>query len=127
MENYLYLGLGGFIGTAGRYFVSSQILKLAGRFYFLGTLSVNLIGSFVIGFLAALFLRPGYLHPGFRLFFITGCLGGFTTFSSFSLESVKLLQEGRGFEAILYILCSLAGGLTATYLGWSLCQRIPQG
>jgi CrcB protein len=86
---------------------------------------VNLLGSLIVGFLVALFLRETFLHPGYRLFFITGVLGGFTTFSSFSIETLKLLQEGRYGEAGFYIAISIAGGLTCAAIGWSLSSLIP--
>jgi CrcB protein len=124
MESYLYLGIGGFFGTIGRYAVSTAISRISGAHYYLGTLGVNLTGSLLIGFLAALFLRPALLHPGFRLFFITGLLGGFTTFSSFSLETMKLLQEARYTNALMYAAVSLIGGVALAGVGWMAAKRL---
>ena len=109
--------MGGFIGTISRYFSTVLIQKFIRNYFYAGTLGVNLIGSFVIGILGLLFLKES-LHPGYRLFFITGILGGFTTFSSFSLESLKLIQEGRTLEAFLYITGSVTGGLLFAFAGW---------
>ena len=126
MEKLLYLGMGGFIGTVGRYLVSVSMTGLSRNAFYLGTISVNLIGSLVIGFLASLFLRDAFVHPGFRLFFITGMLGGFTTFSSFSFETLKLIQEQRFSEAFLYVGISIFGGIACAAAGWYLSSFIPR-
>lgn len=115
--------MGGFIGTISRYFSTVLIQKFIRNYFYAGTLGVNLIGSFVIGILGLLFLKES-LHPGYRLFFITGILGGFTTFSSFSLESLKLIQEGRTLEAFLYITGSVTGGLLFAFAGWQVGRFI---
>jgi len=125
MEKLFYIGIGGAVGTLGRYLITASLVKFSGRAFYIGTLSVNMLGSLVIGFLASLFLRETFLHPGFRLFFITGMLGGFTTFSSLSLETLKLLQEGRYGEAIFYVFLSITGGCTFAAIGWNLASFIP--
>ena len=120
MEKFLFLGIGGFTGTLGRYLVSLILMNLSPKFFYLATLMVNLSGSLLIGFISALFLKETFLHPGYRLFFITGVLGGFTTFSSFSIELLKLIQEERFLECALYFFISTAGGLAMAALGWQV-------
>ncbi|MDH5656143.1 MAG: fluoride efflux transporter CrcB [Spirochaetia bacterium] len=120
MEKLLFLGMGGFIGTICRYLISAAFQNYTQTFFYAATLAVNLAGSLFIGFLSALFLRESFLHPGFRLFFITGMLGGFTTFSSFSMETLKLIQQQRFMEAAAYVFLSISGGLLFAALGWYL-------
>ena len=81
-----------------------------------GTLSVNLIGSFLIGVVYALVDR-GNLSPETRLFLATGLLGGFTTFSAFSLDALNLLQEGLLMEGVSYIMLSIFLGISFAFLG----------
>lgn len=115
--NTFYLGLGGFLGTAGRYWTGYWMTRLLGENFPWGTITVNLIGSFFIGFLMVLLTRPALSHPGFRLFFIVGLMGGFTTYSSFSLDNLKLLQDGRYLETFLYAAGTFLPGLALVYLG----------
>ncbi len=115
MLNILYVGLGGFLGAAGRYLIS---LAWQGRGpeFPMATLIANLVGCFLIGGIAYFVLRGG-LHPGYHLFFVVGVLGGFTTFSSFSLETLGLVERGRFNLALLYVGLSLIGGVVLTWLG----------
>ena len=122
MDKLLYVGLGGFCGSLARYGLALLYPPGIGALP-LATLGANLLGSFFIGLLSALFLDPG-LHPGFRLYFIVGLLGGFTTFSSFSLETIKLLQTGNPGKAIFYVLTSVLGGLALTAGGFILGKTL---
>lgn len=83
------------------------------------TLGVNLVGSLAIGMLAGLLAGK----DAARLFWVTGLLGGFTTFSSFSLETLGLLQSGRTGAAAAYVLASVLGGLALAGLGWAAAAR----
>lgn len=111
--------LGGGIGSALRHGVNLLCVRLFGLNFPWGTFAVNLIGSFVIGWLAAYFaFRAG---AGFtqsaRLFLITGVLGGFTTFSSFSLDFAMLFERGASVPAIFYVLGSVGISLVAIFFG----------
>jgi CrcB protein len=111
--------LGGGIGSALRHGVNLLCARLFGLNFPWGTFAVNLIGSFVIGWLAAYFAfraGAGFTQPA-RLFLITGVLGGFTTFSSFSLDFAMLFERGASVPAIFYVLGSVGISLVAIFLG----------
>jgi len=118
MKQLLIVGLGGFIGSIARFLVS----KLNLYWHFLsipmGTLTVNIVGSFAIGILAGLSAKSEILTPDLRLFLMVGICGGFTTFSSFSNENLMLMQNGQFFSALLYTGFSILFGFTAVYLGY---------
>ncbi len=115
--NTLFVALGGAIGATFRYTVIRFFVYLNLITFPYGTLIVNIIGSFLIGFFA-FWLVNRYLHnETLRLFLIVGILGGFTTFSSFSLDTLHLFLEHRYFSAILYILSSIILCIIATFLG----------
>ncbi len=111
--------LGGALGTGARYWFSGFVAQRSGEFFPLGTLLVNITGSFVIGFFAAATDPQGrlFVAPGFRQFFMIGVLGGYTTFSSFSLQTLDLAQAGDWWKATLNIMLSLGGCLLAVWLG----------
>lgn len=118
--NILIVALGGGIGAALRYGIS--LLPISGAFPG-ATLLTNFLGAFVIGLIAA---QTGKLSPGGVLFLKTGVCGGFTTFSTFSLETVLLLQNGRYGLGALYIVLSLGGCLAGAAVGLWLGGRMGQ-
>ena len=122
MMKLLYVGLGGFIGAIGRYWLTGLAQRLSSGFP-LGTLVVNVLGSFVIGFLATLFLEKILVTMEWRLFILIGLLGAFTTFSTFSWESLSLLRNGDWGFALLYVGGNLVGCLLAVWAGFGLAQR----
>lgn len=115
----ILVALGGACGATLR-FLAGRLseLFLAALFPF-ATLSINIIGCFVIGIVAELSAR-GDLSADTRLLFATGILGGFTTFSAFGLETVTLLRAGHVGLALCYIATSVIGGCAATYIGINL-------
>ena len=115
----LYLITGGAIGTLFRYIIAQAIQRNAQTLFPWGTLCVNLTGSFAIGILWAL-LEPFHSSHPLRLFLIIGLLGGFTTFSSFSMETIVLFKAGEIKNALLYILSSNIGGISLAFLGYLL-------
>lgn len=119
--NLLAVGLGGGLGAAARYGVG--LLPWRGNFP-LATLLINLLGAAVIGFLSGLAARRR-MDARFLLFLKTGVCGGFTTFSTFSLESVQLFSAGERSLAALYIFLSLAGCLLGVWLGQALSRAFP--
>jgi fluoride exporter len=121
MKILLAVGLGSFIGGVLRYLLSVFIQTRAAAGFPFGTLGVNIVGCFLIGLVAALLSRGG-LTAEWRPFLVTGILGGFTTFSAFSLESVYMLQAEQYGQAILYILASVVLGLLATFAGMWLVK-----
>ncbi|MDD5184702.1 MAG: fluoride efflux transporter CrcB [Paludibacter sp.] len=118
MKQLLFIGLGGFIGTIARFGVS----KLNIYWHFLsipmGTLTVNVLGSFLIGILVGISQKSDLLSPDLRLFLMVGVCGGFTTFSSFSAENLMLMQNGQFLTAFIYTASSLLLGFLAVYLGF---------
>lgn len=122
MTALLWVMLGGAIGSGLRYGVGLWLPGLSQGFPW-ATLFVNLSGSLIIGVVLALVLR-GALPEGARLFWAVGVLGGYTTFSSFSIETLSLLEQNRIAAAMLYSVGSLVLGLGAVWLGWSLGKQL---
>ena len=115
---YLLVGAGGALGAMGRHFCSEFIDSHVHSFP-LGTLFVNVMGSFLIGVITAyVIFRTGLQN--WRLFLVTGFLGGFTTFSSFSLATVRLMQNGLFLSAFLNVLANVALCLLMTGMGFYL-------
>ncbi len=119
MTRLLLVGLGGMLGSCARYLVSGWLLDALGAEFPYGTLAVNLIGSFLIGIIMAIGLHTAILGPGTRLTLTTGFLGGFTTYSTFNYETVRLLQERAWLFGALNIAVTLVGCLLAGWLGWA--------
>jgi fluoride exporter len=120
---WIWIALGGALGSVARHLAQSRIqASQAGQFP-LGTLSVNLIGSAIIGMLAGWFLANP-VSPTLRLFLIVGILGGFTTFSSFSLDALNLLRDGQVRTALYYVLASNLGGMALACGGFLLARAL---
>ncbi len=118
--NWLWVAGGGALGSALRYGLALGVQRRLGTGWPFGTLAVNLLGSFLIGWIFHLLVSREILAEGPRLFIVAGLLGGFTTFSAFSLETLRLLQEGSWPLAALYVALSTAGGLLAAWAGFQL-------
>lgn len=123
MLKILLLISGGAIGTLARYSLSGVVHRWYGTSFPLGTLAVNLIGSFVIGLLWGMFEREA-LTSNMRSFLFIGVLGGFTTFSSFSLETLNLLRDGETKWALVNILANNLIGLLLVFAGFALARLI---
>jgi CrcB protein len=111
--------LGGALGTGARFWMSGFIAERAGESFPFGTLAVNVTGSFVIGFFAAFTDPEGpvLVSPRFRQFFMIGVCGGYTTFSSFSLQTLDFVRGGDWLKALLNTVLSIACCLGAVWLG----------
>ena len=123
--NVLLVGAGGCIGSMARYLtVLSLDRKINGVFPY-GTFAVNVLGSFILGFLLAWTTHKPDSHSlHWRLFLGTGFCGGFTTFSAFAVENVNLLEKNFPGTAFLYISASVVSGLLAVWAGFSLGRTI---
>ena len=121
MKMILVIGAGSFIGGASRYVLSQFIQNKFLSTFPYGTLGVNIIGCFLIGLVFG-FNERGNITMEWRLFLATGIIGGFTTFSAFSNETVSLLRDGQFWHAFVYILASVFIGLLATFIGISLIK-----
>jgi CrcB protein len=120
IKNILLVGLGGGIGSILRY--AAAILINTKKFPY-ATLSVNIIGSFMIGLVLAFSMRDQNFANNWKLFLATGMCGGFTTFSAFSIENMQLLQSGKTGMAFLYIALSVVLGIAATFAGYQLFKN----
>lgn len=117
MRELLIAGLGGFIGSALRYWTSILSYRFFGQEFPYGTLIVNITGCFLIGLLMTVFDERFIVNPNLRIFLTIGILGGFTTFSTFSYETIALLREGSYLISFENIIFSLIGCLIATTVG----------
>ena len=120
------VGVGGFFGAAGRFLLSGWISAHTGNFPY-GTLTVNLIGSLAIGFLAAALTDRVLAGAAVRLLVMAGFLGAFTTFSAFSYESVQLWHTGRWPALLANIGLSVGGCLLATTAGMAAARALTAG
>ncbi len=114
----IYVALGGALGSVSRYLLGTWTQSISKSIDFpYGTLTVNLIGCFVIGFLSQLAEARGVFTPESRAFVFIGILGGFTTFSSFGNETINLLRDGETFNALANIGANVIFGLILVWLG----------
>ena len=120
----LYIGLFGAIGCVSRYLVSGWVYALAGRGLPYGTLAVNVIGSFLLGLLMETGLRSTLFSPELRIGLTVGLMGGFTTFSTFSMETMRLFEEGSYWQAGSNILLNVVVCLMFAGLGLFLARQI---
>lgn len=116
MRSYLLVFVGAGIGGVARYALSVMFGEVAARFSFpIGTLVVNVSGSFMMGLIAGYFLARGELPPDMRLFLMTGIVGGYATFAGFSLDCVIMLDRGEFGAAMLYIATMIILSTAAIY------------
>ncbi|KQO56481.1 fluoride efflux transporter CrcB [Sphingomonas sp. Leaf257] len=113
--------LGGALGSGARYWTGRQMLDAFGPDFPYGTLTVNWVGGLLMGLLAGVLARTGGAE-GWRLFIGVGILGGFTTFSSFSLDTITLIERGQITVALGYVALSLLGSLAALWAGLSITR-----
>ncbi len=119
---YLIVFLGGGVGAALRHGVNIAASRLLGTGFPYGTLTVNVVGSLVMGLFVAWFAFEGSPSQHWRLFLTTGMLGGFTTFSTFSLDTALLYERGEVGIAALYVVVSVVAGLTGLFGGLALVR-----
>ena len=124
MKTVLAVAAGGAIGAVGRYWLYNAVHGLLGRGFPFGTLAVNVIGSAMMGFLYVWLFDRLNIGTPWRAFLLVGCLGSFTTFSAFSLETLNLLQQGawlRGSgNVVLSVMVCIAAAWAGTILGRQL-------
>ena len=118
IKNLLVIGTGGFLGSIARYLISQLNLTVSFHSIPVGTLTVNVAGSFLIGFLTGIAEKSMILTPEWRLFLMVGLCGGFTTFSAFANENLMLIHNGQGLVVLLYTGLSIFLGFLAVYLGY---------
>ena len=122
MIECIVVGTGGFIGAVCRYSVGMIPVK-DGCAFPIRTLMINIAGSFIIGIIAALAMKTDFLNPRIVLFLKVGICGGFTTFSSFALETTDLMKEGRLHLAVIYTALSVILGILAVFAGQEIVGK----
>tara|TARA_B000000460_G_C21392178_1_gene338629 strand:+ start:150 stop:530 length:381 start_codon:yes stop_codon:yes gene_type:complete len=126
MNLVLFIAVGGAIGAVGRYSVMTAVSHLFGAGYPYGTIMVNLIGSFVLGGLVESLKYFSVISNELQVFLIVGVLGSFTTFSTFSMDVVVLMQRNEMFAAGLYILGSFVVSIGGLFLAMILFRQLFQ-
>ena len=124
MLNIVLVAIGGAIGSVLRYLVSLVTLRQFGPAFPWGTFTVNLVGGLLIGMVAGVFALRSEAPQEMRLFLITGCLGGFTTFSAFSLDAVTLFERGQVLTAAGYVVASVGFSIGGVFAGLALMRAI---
>jgi CrcB protein len=121
LPQLLWVGVGGFLGSVGRFVVAGFFNRLSPALAFpTGTLAVNILGCFLIGLLYGLAESRNILGTDARIFLFIGVLGGFTTYSTFGFESLALLRDGEFFKTSANILLHVVVGLSAVWIGDTL-------
>lgn len=124
MARFLWICLGGALGTGARYLLGGWIARAAGPSFPWGTLAINLLGSSLLGFLMQADLSTGALPPTLRLALTTGVMGGFTTYSTFNYETLRLFQSGAwdlgAANIAVTVIACLAGGIAGMALARGL-------
>jgi CrcB protein len=125
LVNLIYVGVGGFIGSIGRYLLAGAVYRIFPNLNFpIGTSVVNILGCFLIGFVTGLVEVRNLLGPELRIFILIGLLGGFTTFSTFGFETFALLRDGAVEAVFANVLVQVFIGITAVWLGFNIIRYI---
>ena len=124
MWNLVAIAVGGTVGCWARYGMTNLVQTIYGRDFPYATMSINLLGSFLMGFLFIETLERLPTAPELRAGILTGFLGGFTTFSTFSMESVLLVEQGYVLRAVLYMVLSTVLGFVAAFGGAYLARNL---
>lgn len=122
IRTFLFVGIGGAVGSMLRYGITVLIPRHNDASFPLPTFVVNLLGCFIIGLLAGFALRSEFMIRGGWALLATGLCGGFTTFSSFGLDGIKLLESGATFTMLIYSIMSLVFGLLLCFAGYWLTR-----
>lgn len=122
MQAYLAIAIGGILGCWARYATTNLVQAIWGRAFPYGTLSINVLGSFLMGFLFFATLERLAVGPYVRVGILTGFIGGFTTFSTFAMETLLLAEQGEIGKSLLYVVLSVVLGLMAAFAGAYLAR-----
>lgn len=122
--HYLAIALGGAFGAMARAYVSNLAIKILGTSFPFATLTVNLLGSLLMGFVAVVIFDYLKLSGYWREVIMVGFLGAFTTFSTFSMEGLNLINSGQWQTALVYFVVSVVGSVSACFVGWYVAKLI---
>jgi fluoride exporter len=124
MNNFILIAIGGALGSVSRWGCQRWIYQLHPHPFPFGTFAVNIVGSFLIGLFYAVSEKGNLMNSEWRLFLTTGFCGGFTTFSTFSFETLSLLKDGNYAYAILYVVLSVILGIAGVFAGMFIIKLI---
>ena len=119
IKNILLIGMGGFVGSVARFYISKLNLHYNFLAIPIGTFTVNILGSFLIGFLTGISAKSALLTADLRLLLMVGICGGFTTFSTFTSENLMYMHNEQFFSIFLYTSLSIILGFLAVYFGYA--------
>jgi CrcB protein len=122
--NLIAIFLGGGIGSVLRYLCSFACSKNFTCAFPVGTFLINIVGSLFLGFVLGLFMLKGNPHNHFKLFLTVGVAGGFTTFSTFSVETFDLIKSGHSYLGLIYPVASIVLGICAVFVGFYLARAV---
>lgn len=121
---YLAISLGGILGANARYLMTGWAAEKFGTAFPHGTFIINISGALVLGFFMAFVQDRAFVHANYRLFFATGFCGAYTTFSTFTYETLRLFQDGSVLLGFTNILTSLLAGMLGVFLGFMIGRMI---
>jgi fluoride exporter len=124
MQVYLAIAIGGVLGCWARYAMSNFVQGLFGRDFPYATLSVNVLACFLMGFLFVETIERLTISPPLRIGVLTGFIGGFSTFSTFAMETLLLFEQGEPMKSLLYMTLSMTFGMAATFGGAYMARRL---
>ena len=124
MWTYVAIAVGGTFGCWARYAQTQLVQAVFGRAFPFATLSINVLGAFLMGFLFIETLERLLLPPSVRTGVLTGVLGGYTTFSTFAMETLLLAEQGEALKAALYLLLSIVLGILAVFFGAYVARHV---
>lgn len=122
--NYLFIGIGGIFGALARYAIGKWITQRWQSSFPLGTFFINLSGAFALGILVTFFAKFFPAYSNLKVMTTTGFLGAFTTFSTFTYESLRLIEDGQYYQAFKYIVLSTIFGIILAYLAVLMVEKI---